>query len=101
VWHTLKFKVGGLVCTVALVVVILPMLLVAPLGLLFWLIRVLGQALVRLGSWLLGVLDAYLMGWGAIIKRIDEVATDNEERARQWFREKTFKRLEDEATRQH
>ena len=76
-WHTLKFKVGGLVCTVALVVVILPMLLVAPLGLLFWLIRVLGQALVRLGSWLLGVLDAYLMGWVAVIRRVDDVATDN------------------------
>lgn len=99
-WHTLKFKVIGIFCVVALAVAILPMLLVAPLGLLFWLIKVLGQALVRLGSWLLRVLDAYLTGWGAVIRRIDEVATDNEERARQWFRENVFKELGGRASRQ-
>jgi hypothetical protein len=98
-WHTLKFKVIGVVCTVAIVVAIIPVLLVAPLGLLFWLIKMLGHALVRLGSWLLRVLDTYLMGWGAVIRRIDEVATDNEKRAQQWFREKVFKEMGDRTPR--
>jgi hypothetical protein len=73
VWHTLKFKAIGVVCIVALFVAILPILVAAPFGLLCWLIKALGLTLVRLGLWLQGLLDAYLTGWGAVIRRIDEV----------------------------
>jgi hypothetical protein len=99
-WHTLKFKVIGVVCTVALVGAVLPILVAAPFGLLFWLIKTLGLTLVRLGLWLQGLLDAYLTGWGTVIRRIDEIATNNEERARQWFRENAFKVLEGKESRQ-
>ena len=93
-WHTLRFKVIEVVCIIALFVAMLPVLVAAPFGLLVWLIKALGQTLVRLGLWLQGLLDTYLTGWGAVIRRIDEVATNNEERARQRFWENVLKALE-------
>jgi small-conductance mechanosensitive channel len=65
-WRTLKFRVIGVVCTIALVVAMLPILVAAPFGLLSWLIKALGLTLVRLGLWLQGLLDAYLTGWGQL-----------------------------------
>jgi hypothetical protein len=78
----------------------LPVLVAAPFGLLVWLIKALGQTLVRMGLWLQGLLDAYLTGWGAVIRRIDEVATNNQKRAEQRFRENAFRALEGRASRQ-
>jgi hypothetical protein len=99
-WRTFKFRVIGVVCTIALVVAMLPVLVAAPFGLLFWLIKALGLTLTRVGLWLQGLLEAYLTGWGAVIRRIDEVATNNEKRAQQWFRENAFKALKGGASRQ-
>jgi hypothetical protein len=91
--QTLKFKVVGLVCIVATIVVLVLALPAAPLGLLFWLISMVGAAIERVGSWLLDLVYAYLERLRDILNRIDDVATETENQAKKRFRDEKFKEL--------
>jgi cadmium resistance protein CadD (predicted permease) len=82
VWQTLKLKVVDLVCIVAMIVVLVLALPAAPLGLLFWLISVIGAVIERFGSWLLDLVYVYLERLQAILNRIDDVTTENENQAK-------------------
>jgi hypothetical protein len=80
--QNLKFKATKLVCVVASILVAVLALPAVPLGLLFWLIAVVGAAIEQVGSWLLGLVEAYLEWLWVILNRIDDVATDVETQAK-------------------
>lgn len=65
----------------------------APLGLLFWLINIVGAVIEQVGSWLLGLVEAYLERLQVILNRIDDVLTDVEDQAKKRFRDEKFKEL--------
>jgi hypothetical protein len=86
--QNLKFKIVGLACVVASVLVVVLVLPAVPLGLLFWLISIVGAAIEQVGSWLLDLVEAYLEWLYAILNRIDDVATDIETQAKKRFKGK-------------
>ena len=80
--RNLKFKVVRLACVVASTLLVVLALPAVPLGLLFWLIGIVGAVIEQVGSWLLGLVEAYLEGLWVILNRIDDVATDIENQAK-------------------
>jgi hypothetical protein len=80
--RNLKVKVMGLACVVASILVAVLALPAVPLGLLFWLVAVVGDVIEQVGSWLLGLVEAYLEWLWVILNRIDDVATDVETQAK-------------------
>jgi hypothetical protein len=80
--RNLKFKATKLVCVVASFLVAVLALPAVPLGLLFWLIAIVGDVIEQVGSWLLGLVEAYLEWLWVILNRIDDVATDVETQAK-------------------
>jgi len=80
--RNLKFKVVRLACVVASILLVVLALPAVPLGLLFWLVGIVGAVIEQVGSWLLGLVVAYLEGLWVILNRIDDVATDIENQAK-------------------
>jgi len=80
--RNLKFKVVRLTCVVASTLLAVLALPAVPLGLLFWLIGIVGAVIEQIGSWLLDLVEAYLEWLWVILNRIDDVATDIENQAK-------------------
>ncbi len=91
--QNLKFKATWVVCVAAQILILVLALPAVPLGLLFWLISVVGAAIEQVGSLLLGLVEAYLERLQVILNRIDDVLTDVEARAKKRFRDEKFKEL--------